>query len=314
MRSISYLILFFTSLLWAQESQDKIVFLDSLNNEATADNYSFKRIIKDYYTEKSGYQYLDYYKSGSLKSSRTLSGKDSGYYIGEEINYYPNGNKKESSFYEEKRLSGKHTTWYENGKIREEGSYNADKFNTKEHYLVQTIWDEKGTKMVENGNGQYEINTDKSQIKGEYKNGMKEGTWTSVFTGQYPVSHTDQYKDGIFVSGFTIKDGNRIDYDVLEKRPEPAKGLQAFYNFISKQFKTSPEAISNKVKGKIFLSFVVDKDGSIIDVKVIRGLGYGLDEEAIRVLKLCPSWTPGEQRGVKVKCKYSIPIALDYSK
>lgn len=311
-KNIFYSFLLFTSLLLAQENQDKTIFLDSLNKEATIENYSYKRIIKDYYKDKSEYQYLDYFKSGSLKSSKTLSGKDSGYFIGEEINYFPNGNKKESSFYENKRLSGKHKVWYENGQLKEEGTYDPERKESKEYYLVESIWDEKGNKLIENGNGKFDFNSDKSETTGEYKNGMKNGAWT--FNSK-SFSYTDEYKDGEFISGYSIRDGIKTEYTILEKKPEPAKGgVAAFYKFISKQFNMTPEAMTNKVQGKIFLSFVVDKDGSLTDIKVIRGLGYGLDEEAMRVLRICPLWIPGEQRGIKVKCKYTLPISVDYSK
>jgi TonB family protein len=312
--NLSYFLLIFTSILFSQGNQDKVMFLDSLNLEATAENYDIKRIIKDYYLtpEKSEYQYLEYYKSGVVKSDKKLSGKDGGYYIGEMVDYYKNGNKKSSSFYENKKQSGKFSVWYENGKIKEEGRYDPDNLGTAKYYLVGNMWNEQGIKIVENGNGMYEINSGKIHEKGEYKNGLKNGVWT---LSTEKNSYVEEYREGNFLKGqLTDENGEKKDYLVLEKRPEPKKGLENFYNFISKSFTPTREALASKIKGRIIVSFVIDKDGSIVDIKIMRGLGHGLDEEAIRVLRTCPLWTPGEQRGLKVKCKYSLPISLDFSK
>ncbi|NNT70656.1 energy transducer TonB [Flavobacterium sp. IMCC34852] len=307
-----YFFFFFTTILLSQNNQDKVIFLDSLGKETTAENYSYKRVIKDYYKEKSEYQWLEYYKSGGLKSEQKLSGKDGGYSIGEEIKYYENGNKKSSTFYEDKRQAGKYTEWFENGNLKQIGKFNPEKFNTNEYYLAETIWDENGVKMVENGNGLFDFHADKTHTKGEYKNGKKDGIWTMT---SETYSYVDDYKEGDFINGYHIdKNGIKKEYQVLEKKPEPKKGLQHFYKFIGSNFKPTRDGVKNKVKGKIYLNFVVDKDGKISDIKIIRGLGYGLDEEAIRVLEEYPEWFPGEQRGVAVRCMYSLPIALDYSK
>lgn len=314
MKKLPFLFLFFTTLLLAQNSQDKVVLLDSLRKETSGTNYSYKRVIKDYYTEKTEYQWLEYYKSGQLKSDKKFSGKDGGYPIGEEINYYENGNKQSSSFYEDKHRTGKYTEWFENGNLKQEGFYNPEKPNTKEHYQVVTIWNEKGTKMIENGNGTYEVDSDEIHEKGNYKDGLKHGFWK--FTNKKRnYFYEEEYKNGEFQLGYRVdENGVKNTYTYIEKRPEPSKGIQGFYKYVSTQFNPTREAIANKVQGKIFLSFVIEKDGKVNDVKVIRGLGYGLDEEAIRVLQNCPAWTPGEQRGVKVKCQYSLPISLDYSR
>ncbi|WP_295334585.1 energy transducer TonB [Flavobacterium sp.] len=307
-----YFFLPFSTFILAQNDQDKIVYLDSVNKETTIENHSYKRVIKEYYTEKSEYQVLEYYKSGTLKSEQKSNYKDDGYPIGEEIKYYENGQKKSSTFYENKRKIGIHTEWFENGNLKQIGKFNPEKFNTNEYYLVETIWNENGTKMVESGNGLFDVQKDKIHTKGEYKNGVKNGVWTIT---SIEKTYVDEYKDGNFISGYyTDKNGFMKEYQVLEKKPEPKKGLQHFYKFISSNFKPTREAVRNKVKGKIVLYFVVDKEGKISNIKIARGLGHGLDEEAINVLEKYPEWFPGEQRGIPVRCMYSLPITLDFSK
>ena len=69
-------------------------------------------------------------------------------------------------------------------------------------------------------------------------------------------------------------------------------------------------SIENGEQGKVYLNFVVEKDGSLTDIKILRDAGYGTGKEAERVLKKCPKWVPGEQNGKKVRVLYSLPISL----
>lgn len=93
----------------------------------------------------------------------------------------------------------------------------------------------------------------------------------------------------------------------IEVKPDFPGGMDKFYSFVGKNF-TPPE--EEGVSGKVFVSFVVEKDGSLTDIKVLRDIGYGTGKEAIRVLNKCPRWTPGEQNGKKVRCTYSLPITI----
>lgn len=106
----------------------------------------------------------------------------------------------------------------------------------------------------------------------------------------------------------STKVSNRVIIDPIERKPEYPGGIPEFYKFIAKQYRTP------KVKGlvgKVYVSFIIEKDGSINDIKVLRDIGYGTGEEAIRVLKLSPNWKPGEQDGRKVRCSYGLPISVD---
>ena len=95
----------------------------------------------------------------------------------------------------------------------------------------------------------------------------------------------------------------------IEVKPEFPGGLQEFYNFIGKNYKV-PNV--KNLKGKVFVMFVVEKDGSLSDIKVLRDIGHGTGEEAVRVLKECPKWIPGEQNGKKVRVLYSLPISIQF--
>ena len=105
-----------------------------------------------------------------------------------------------------------------------------------------------------------------------------------------------------------VDDNKVYDFVSIEKQPEFPGGIAKFYGYLSKAIKYPPMAQENNVQGKVFLSFVVEKDGKLTDITVTRGLGSGTDEEAIRVLKASPRWNPGIQNGKPVRVKYNINV------
>ncbi|RCH54585.1 energy transducer TonB [Mucilaginibacter hurinus] len=105
-------------------------------------------------------------------------------------------------------------------------------------------------------------------------------------------------------------DPNEI-FNAVEQPPAFPGGLAAFGNYLSKNIRYPAVARENNVQGRVFLQFVVEKDGSLTDIKVLRSLGSGTDEEAIRVLKKSPRWTPGVQNGRNVRVLFTVPIAFN---
>jgi protein TonB len=91
-------------------------------------------------------------------------------------------------------------------------------------------------------------------------------------------------------------------------------GMASFYKFISENMKYPEAAVKDKVQGSVLMSFTVEKDGTLNDIKVNRGLGSGTDEEAVRVLGLSKKWNPGLIDGKPVRVKYNIPVQFSLSK
>jgi protein TonB len=104
-----------------------------------------------------------------------------------------------------------------------------------------------------------------------------------------------------------------VDTFVLipEISPEFPGGLENMYKYIKDNLKYTDLAKKTNITGTIYVEFTVEKDGSLTDVHVIRGIGGGLDEEAIRVVESMPKWQPARQGGMPVKVKYQIPIAFN---
>ena len=102
-------------------------------------------------------------------------------------------------------------------------------------------------------------------------------------------------------------------FEVVEKMPEFPGGRNACQKFITDNIKYPVEAKANKVQGTVYVKFVVNQDGTICDLKVLRGVAPSLDQEAIRIINSMPTWKPGMQRGIAVRVKYVMPILFDLS-
>ena len=99
-------------------------------------------------------------------------------------------------------------------------------------------------------------------------------------------------------------------FTIVEDQPTPIGGNAAFYKFVQKNLKYPSQAKRMGIEGKVYVQFVVDKDGSITEVQSVKGIGAGCDEEAARVLKMAPKWKPGKQRGKPVKVRMVMPIVF----
>lgn len=97
-------------------------------------------------------------------------------------------------------------------------------------------------------------------------------------------------------------------FQIVEEMPSFPGGEQKLMEYVHKNVKYPQIARESGIKGRVFVSFVVEPDGSVSNVKVLRGIGGGCDEEAMRVVKSMPKWKPGKQRGKAVRVSYMLPI------
>ncbi len=99
-----------------------------------------------------------------------------------------------------------------------------------------------------------------------------------------------------------------IPFKAPEKMPEFQGGIAALMHYLATNIKYPPYAKEAGIQGRVFINFVVERDGSISTVKVLRGIGGGCDEEAVRVVKAMPKWKPGLQRGKPVRVSFNLPV------
>ena len=99
-------------------------------------------------------------------------------------------------------------------------------------------------------------------------------------------------------------------FDVVEKMPEYPGGIEKLFEYLSQNIRYPKEAMEKDIQGRVIVTFVVKKDGSISDVSVVRPIDPLLDEEGLRVINAMPNWTPGMQNGEPVNVKYTVPISF----
>lgn len=173
---------------------------------------------------------------------------------------------------------GETTYYYKNGRKKSVTNYVKGRVNGKD-----LEWYDNGNKKLE----------------GEYIEDKKKKR-----TAQHKIN---QFWDITGIQKVTDGNGETYTYTEVEIAPNPKKGIMDFYKFIAKNYRT-PE--KQGLKGKVYITFVVDKEGKIVEPRALRDIGFGTGEEAIRVVTAYDGFAPGEQRGQKVRCTYSLPISI----
>lgn len=306
-QKLTLLLLFLLSIAnYSQNTDNEITYFDADWKKTTIENHVYYRVVTELLANEL-YDVKNYYKSGALQMEGSSLSKQNLIKKGDFIYYYENGNKKRTEHYK-KRIIGNCQEWYEDGTKKSVGEYLEFKEGITNNFKLYQYWSPNGTQTVINGNGAYECNSDESSESGNIKNGVRDGIWEGDLL-KIGLKYIETYKKGRLVSGkSTDKDGIQYDYDVLESKPEPKKGTKHFYEYVGSNFKIPNEY--DNIKGKIYVQFIVNKEGEIVEPKILKSLHPTLDEEAIRVISSYNKWTPGKQRGRYVKVSYSIPITL----
>jgi antitoxin component YwqK of YwqJK toxin-antitoxin module len=317
-KQIAILFLFFISFLGHSQfgPNDEAVYLDSLENLGTEENFKHIRIVKDFTLQKELYEVSFFYRSGKIEMRGTTKNKSWMTYEGPCVYFYENGNRKKIINYFNSQILGKQFEWYENGNVKLESEIVLDKKTNNTITKIVNYWNSNNEQKVIDGEGEYEetetytMANKKPQVifsKGTIKNFLKEGTWIGN-SPQDKYNFTEEYTNGKLISGKIVdNEGVETTYTDVEIKPTPVKGMWHFYDFIARNYET-PKV--EGLQGKVYVTFIVEKDGNISDIKVIRDIGYGTGAEAIRVLSKYGYWLPGKQRGVPVRVMYSLPITI----
>ncbi len=110
-----------------------------------------------------------------------------------------------------------------------------------------------------------------------------------------------------------LADTSKI-FEIVENQPEFPGGVNAMIKFISSNVKYPKKALDKKIEGTVVIQFIVEKDGTLTNLDIIRDPGGGLGKEGLRVVKLMPNWKPGSQKGKNVRVKMSAPIRFRITK
>ena len=134
--------------------------------------------------------------------------------------------------------------------------------------------------------------------------------------GAFDVTGNDEAAGEVLKAKETIaqpeppKEEETKVFDVVEQMPSFPGGPSALFEYLSKNIKYPVVAEENGIQGRVIVSFVVERDGSITDVRVVKSVDPSLDKEAQRVVKSMPRWIPGKQNGSAVRVKYTVPVTF----
>ena len=121
-------------------------------------------------------------------------------------------------------------------------------------------------------------------------------------------AQTAVYVPPVAVAAQDDEEASAEIFMVVEEMPEFPGGMSELMSYLAKSIKYPVVAQENGIQGRVTVAFVVNRDGTIVDAEVVRGIDASLDKEALRVINLMPKWKPGKQRGKAVRVKYTVPV------
>jgi len=130
-----------------------------------------------------------------------------------------------------------------------------------------------------------------------------------IFLTQFALAQPtgDEQSDSAKVEKAPSSNGPK-PFLLIDEMPEYPGGEAGMFEFISTNIMYPKEAKKHKIQGRVEIQFVVDENGKVVDTKVLKGIGYGCDEEALRVVNAMPKWKPAIQKGKPVRVRFVIPI------
>lgn len=299
--------------LAAQSRDDKMYFNEWGEVTTSKDSSLYYRLWlrdKQMYDDENSFYTL-------TNKLRAFEPRSEGYLHGEMIRYHENGQLYFRLNYLKGYPYGDFKTFYPNGRPHMVQSYDSAKsislkLNKKIGVVILHYYDSAGNQLVKDGEGEM-IEYNKRKLgywmsRGLIKSGVKDSTWSSF----YPNGKTyyqEEWQLGEFLKGTSYNEnGEATEYSELETQAAPTVGMTSFYSFIGKSLKYPSTAKKLNVEGKVFVEFVIEKDGTLTHVKVLKGIGAGCDEEAVRVVSQSPQWKPGLQRGQPVRTRFNLPV------
>jgi TonB family protein len=252
-----------------------------------------------------------YAETDKLRSKEFFN--ERGYLHGDYVEYYDNGHMKVRGTYNEGRRSRYSYGFYPNGKTHHIFFYaagEADAYQTNRRIFA--YWDSLGTQLVKDGQGfcKCYLSSGSNEMlreEGQVASGLRVAEWNFYEDGK--LVNKELFENGRFVSGVAYNKLGEFPYTLFEMQPEFKGGLQALAMFISKTLHYPMSARRMGIEGQSFVSFVIEKDGSVSEITTVHGISDDIDTEARRVIAASNKlWTPALQRGHPKRSKFVLPI------
>ena len=288
MKKSVFILLSFLSIadLFAQSS-DTIYYNEDWKVISGKHGASYYRLIEK--TGKDSFIVRDYFlASDKLQMEAQMSALEP-----EEVKngkatwYFENGHISREGIYVDGIRNGIFTEYYESGQKRIERIFEGKKDFFGQAKIIQ-VWDPDGNEVLKEGAGRLEIydpEDNKTQV------------W--IYENYYVIGQG------------TLEEGEI--FTIVEQNASFPGGADAYRDYLRTNMKYPREARKKNLQGKVYVQFVVNKDGSLTEVKVIKGVHPLLDDEAARVIRNCPNWVPGNHKGENVCQRMIIPIVFKLS-
>ncbi|MEO3403018.1 TonB family protein [Mucilaginibacter sp. CAU 1740] len=309
--------LFLTTVTGAFAQRQNVYFIKNNGNYvATRDSADYIRVVREPDSASTLYNVLEYYPNGGQKLIGKSSKINPPQFEGQCATYYSNGKRQSVASYKNGIKAGPDMEFYPNGRLYAQFSFpedNTDRMMERAGgYLIIANNDSLGKALVIDGNGYYKAYNDKFayiEEEGPVKDGKRDGQWKGNFQN-IGTTFTETYNNGQLVGGTsTNKEGKINTYNSSRwVSPQFDGGIPGFSAFLSNNIKYPADARRNGVEGTVILRFVVEKDGSLTDIRISKSVAPALDAEAERVLRNSPKWIPGTQFGQPVRVQYAVPI------
>lgn len=270
---------------------------------------TLRMVIKPIKTEKY-YNVRDYYKDGKLKLVAQSKKDDGSELDGSCIEYYPNGKRKSVRNYDGYKVTGFYYAYHPNGSLNV-----ILKISDDDRLLIDEMRDSTGKVLVTNGNGKgvdYYGPPLNYIDKGNVVNGKREGEWRRTINDT--LKATLFYNNNRIDSGIGYdKAGNSYSFKSIEERAIPDDGFFQFSERLRGKVILPKEARKQNLKGSVVIEAVVGVNGQISDIKVLKGLGYGIDEQVIKLIKEDKSkWIPAKEYGKPIAQTVSFSVLVGY--
>lgn len=305
-------------------SQDQTAYYLNAEGGVTfnKDSAATIRIITPPENSKDLLTVAEYYNSGKKKRLYKSTKVYPVNIHGSLLSFYEDGHRHTIENYFYGRNTGALYEYYHNGQLynRKEYPLPADskskvpadnKPTTDFNYTIPEAYDSLGKATVVDGNGIFTVYTDDFKDiaeQGALKGGKRDGIWKGHDQAM-GLTFEEKYADGVLISGISIRDEITTTYTT--NRNTPAKftgGDAAFSRFLAKQIRYPAADRERRIQGTVVLSFYVEKDGSLSNMRVVLSVSPTLDAESLRVLKMSPKWQPATKFGLPVKVAYNVPI------
>lgn len=267
---------------------------------------------KTWLFEKQRYNDYTYYTSNNkVKAYEPKSGNE--LLHGEASYFYENGQLQCKIKYYKGQPFGVIETFYPNGALQKIQAYDSILSDSKFLYpYLLSYYDSLGKPLVKNGRGHFIEYTKRKpgiwRSIGRVKDGVKDSLWLTFYPNG-KLFCEEKWQIGKFIEGRSYNEfDEETKYTELETYAGPNGGMAAFYKYIGEKMKYPVSAKRTQIEGRVFVEFIVERDGTLTNIKVVKGISPDCDKEAIRLVAMAPKWKPGHQKGQPVRSKFNLAI------